>query len=176
MAVDLALYVFADPLHAALVLASAPGSGFDDGYHVEMVEFRDRGSNPLKRIKLDKAAHEDAEVRPLLDDLHQRAVETLSGLPDDLKVRDSDILVSQLPGNKLKAMGLADRALVAAEVVDGSPMTAIVADRFMNRAFVIDLSARGFLLRYAEQAGTDPEPLRRVLDAGFGRVATILGE
>lgn len=176
MAVDLALYVFADPLHAALVLASAPGSGFDDGYHVEMVEFRDRGSNPLKRLKLDKAVQEDAEVRPLLDDIHRQAIASLSGIPENLKVRDSNILVSQLPGNKLKAMALADRALVAPEVVDGSQMTAIVADRFMNRAFVIDLSARGFLLRYAEQAGGDVESLRRVLDAGFGRVATILGE
>lgn len=176
MAVDLALYVFADPLHVVLVLASTSGSGFDDGHHVDEVHFRFRGDGPDKEARLERAAERDRQVRPMLHEMHRRAVATLTSIPDDRMVRDSTIPVSRLPGNKLKAMGLADRALIQAEATDESHLSTILADRYIGQAFVIDVPAYDFLLRYAEQVGTDTAPLRRVLEAGFGRVATILGE
>jgi hypothetical protein len=176
MAVDLALYVLADPLHAVLVLASTSGSGFDDGYHVDEVHFRFRGDGPSKDARLERAAERDRQIRPMLDEMHRRAVATLTGIPDDVMVRDSNVPVSRLPGNKLKAMGLAERALLQTEATDESDLSAILADRYMGRAFVVDVAAYDFLLRYADQVGTDTAPLRRVLEAGFGRVATILGE
>jgi len=176
MAVDLALYVFDDPLHAVLVLASTSGSGFDDGYHVDEVHFRFRGDGPDKDARLERAAERDRQMRPMLDAMHGRAVATLAGLPDHRMTADGRVSVSRVPGNKLKAMALADRALVQAEATDESDLSAILADRYMGRAFVIDVPAYDFLMRYAERAGTDTGPLRRVLMAGFGRVATILGE
>lgn len=176
MAVDLALYAFADPLHAVLMLASTSGSGFDDDHHVDDVNFRLRGDGPGKAARLRRAAERDREMRPILDEMHRRAAATLTGIPDDLMVRDSAVPVSRLPGNKLKAMALASRALIHADATGKDEISEILADRYMGRAFVIDVPAYDFLLHYAEQAGTDTAPLRRVLKAEFGRMATVLGE
>jgi hypothetical protein len=176
MATDLALYVLADPLHAALILASAPGSGFDDGHHVENVHFRHRGDGPAKDAMLASAAARDAETAPLLEDLRRRAADTLSAIPETTTLRNSSIPISRLTSPKLKAMGIADRAPLHAEWDDMGPETSILCDRYLGRAFVIDLDARAFLLRYAERAGTDLTALRTVLDAGLGRVATVLAE
>jgi len=180
MAVDLALYVFADPLHAVLVLASASGSGFDDDHHVDEVHFTFRGDGASKDSLLERAAERDREIRPVLDSMHRQAVATMTGIPDDMMVRDTNVPVSRLPGNKLKAMGLADRALVHAEAgVDEDlelSLSRNMGEKYMNRAFVIDIDAYDFLMGYARIVGTDTAPLRRVLETAFGRVATILGE
>jgi len=178
MAVDLALYVLADPLHSVLVLATAPGSGFGDEHHVDRENFLSRGRDPQKEERLAAAKARDADMKPLLDDMHRRAVETLTAIPDTLLVRDTNVPVARLPGNKLKAMGLADRALIQAEANDevGTTLSHIMWEKYANRAFVIDIEAFGFLMAYATKAGTDTAPLRRVLEAGLGRVATILGE
>lgn len=174
MAADLALYVLADPLHAAIILASAPGSGFDDDHAVACVEFRFRGPGPWKQEALDKATARDAQVQPLLDDLRRRASESLKDLPADRTVRGSTIPLSRLPGDKLKAMGMADRALLERMDADMPEQTRLY--EYIHRAFVIDADMYGMLIGHAERAGVDVDNMRQVLDAGFGRVATILAE
>jgi hypothetical protein len=174
MATDLALYVLADPLHAALILSSTTGSGFDDGHAVSAVEFRQRGDGPWKKEALDKAAARDARLRPVLEDVRRRAAETLADAPQDAVATGTGIPIARLPGNRLKAMGLARRAMLEPAGTDMPEHCP--AHEYVCRAFVIDATAHGVILAHGERAGVDVAALRDALDAGFGRVAAILAE
>ena len=173
MAADLTLYVLADPVHAAILLENTEGSGFDSGHNVSDVMFRFRDDGPRRREMTALATEKDAGLEPLLAAMRSRAAASIAEIAPGRTVRGTNVPVTSLPNDRTKAMALADVALVQRGECDNIDMTVLI-DRYLYRLFVIDAVAHGLLIGHARHVGTDVAPLRRVLDAGFGRVATIL--
>lgn len=170
MATDIRLYVLADPIHAAALLAESEGSGFDPGHSVNSLRFYLGGDSPESRRK---AMERDAVLEPRLTAARERAAASIAAMAPGRTVRGTNVPVTSLPDDRTKAMALCETAPIRWDEGSETAMHRLM-DRYMSQAFVIDATAYNFLLVNAERMEMDLAPLRQILDEGFGRVATLL--
>lgn len=152
MAADLTLYVLAHPEHAALVLKSKPGSGFDT----------------FDTSLLEEVSFEAEATSAALETTRARALATLENVEGEYMGKP----ISSLPVG-LRPYAMAQWALVAPGEQAGSDDESPLWPR-AGTAFVLETNIRQAILEHAMRNLGNVEALRTLIDANLGRVAVLL--
>lgn len=164
MAADLVLRILADPLHATILLQSAPGSGFDRDPYQEMLA--DSASEDAREI----AAREDAALADSLTKAREVASASIEALSNTHIIHDLPRIRSMSPFLRALAMTRS----VKIEPAEHQRDVAYPADTLNHRAFVLDAHSRAMLLAHAELAGADLDAVVELIDANLGQVAILI--